>query len=256
MNQLYNHREIEKKWQDKWDNAQVFKSATNPKNKKYVLDMFPYPSGSGLHVGHPEGYTATDIYCRYLKMSGFDVMHPMGWDAFGLPAENYAIKMGVHPKVSTEQNIKNFTRQVKSFGFCYDWEREINTSSPEYYKWSQWFFLLLYKRGLVYKKKAPVNWCNSCNTVLANEQVVSGKCERCESEVVKKDLEQWFFKVTAYAEELLSNLEKLEWSDALKIMQRNWIGKSNGAEIDFQIKDSDKLIKVFKTRHDNLYVAT
>lgn len=256
MNLQYNHKEIEKKWQDKWDKSQVFKTCDSKKNKKYVLDMFPYPSGAGLHVGHPEGYTATDIYSRYLRMKNFNVIHPIGWDAFGLPAENYAIKMGVHPKESTSKNIANFKRQIKSFGFSYDWDREINTSDPNYYKWSQWFFLLLYKNGLAYKKKASVNWCDSCMTVLANEQVVDGKCERCGSEVIKKDLEQWFFRVTKYAEELLNDLDNLNWPEALKIMQRNWIGKSSGAEIDFKIKNSDKIIKVFTTRPDTLYGAT
>ncbi|HNV96892.1 MAG TPA: class I tRNA ligase family protein, partial [bacterium] len=253
----YKHLEIEKKWQDKWEESGVFKlDKKQAKDKKYVLDMFPYPSGAGLHVGHPEGYTATDIYCRYLRANEFNVIHPMGWDAFGLPAENYAIKIGVHPKESTKKNIDNFKRQIKSFGFSYDWDREVNTSDSKYYKWSQWFFLLLYKNKLAYKKKAPVNWCETCKTVLANEQVVDGKCERCEGIVIKKDLEQWFFRVTAYAERLLNDLEGLNWPEALKTMQRNWIGKSEGAEIDFKIKDGEKNIKVFTTRPDTLYGAT
>lgn len=257
MNQSYNHLEIEKKWQDKWSESGIFETSKDTKKKKkYVLDMFPYPSGAGLHVGHPEGYTATDIYSRYLRFNNFSVMHPIGWDAFGLPAENYAIKMGVHPKDSTKKNIENFKKQIRSFGFSYDWDREINTSSPEYYKWSQWFFLLLYKNGLAYKKKAPVNWCDSCMTVLANEQVVDGKCERCSSEVIKKDLEQWFFKVTAYAQELLDKLDDLKWPEALKTMQRNWIGKSEGALIKFEIQNSKFKIEVFTTRPDTLYGAT
>ncbi len=236
MDLAYNHQDIEPKWQKKWEDSHVFKADNNSqKEKKYVLDMFPYPSGAGLHVGHPEGYTATDIYCRYLRMKGYEVIHPMGWDAFGLPAENYAIQIGVHPQKSIADNIVNFTKQIKSLGFSYDWDREINTSDPDYYKWSQWFFLLLYKNDLAYKKKAPVNWCESCKTVLANEQVVDGKCERCKNEVIQKDLEQWFFKVTEYADELLDGLDKLEWSHALKTMQKNWIGKSEGAEIKFQI---------------------
>jgi leucyl-tRNA synthetase len=240
MDLAYNHQEVEKKWQKKWEESHVFKADNkSQKEKKYVLDMFPYPSGAGLHVGHPEGYTATDIYSRYLRMKGYEVIHPLGWDAFGLPAENYAIKIGVHPQKSTRENIVNFTKQIKSFGFSYDWDREINTSDPSYYKWSQWFFLLLYKNGLAYKKKAPVNWCESCKTVLANEQVVDGHCERCKNEVIKKDLEQWFFKVTEYAEELLDGLDNLEWSHALKTMQRNWIGKSEGAEIEFRIKNNE-----------------
>jgi leucyl-tRNA synthetase len=239
MDLAYNHQKIEQKWQKEWEKSQVFKIDENSgKEKKYVLDMFPYPSGAGLHVGHPEGYTATDIYSRYLRMKGYEVIHPLGWDAFGLPAENYAIKIGVHPQKSTTENIANFTKQIKSLGFSYDWDREINTSSPEYYKWSQWFFLLLYKNNLAYQKKAPVNWCESCQTVLANEQVVDGKCERCHHEVIKKDLKQWFFKVTAYADELLEGLDKLEWSPALKAMQRNWIGKSEGGEIEFQVKSN------------------
>ncbi len=241
MNLAYKHQDIERKWQEKWSLAHVFRADSNSsKPKKYILDMFPYPSGAGLHVGHPEGYTATDIYARYLRMQGYEVMHPIGWDAFGLPAENYAIKIGVHPQESTTKNINNFIKQIKSFGFSYDWEREINTSDPEYYRWSQWFFLLLYKNGLAYKKKAPVNWCASCQTVLANEQVVNGRCERCKNEVVKKDLAQWFFKVTAYAEELLEDLDKLDWPPALKTMQKNWIGKSEGAEINFNV-ESEKL---------------
>ena len=248
MEQSYNHKEIEKKWQEIWEKKNIFKADDNSKKpKKYVLDMFPYPSAAGLHVGHPEGYTATDIYSRYLRMNGYEVIHPMGWDAFGLPAENYAIQINVHPKKSIAGNIKTFSRQIKSFGFSYDWDREINTSDPEYYKWSQWFFLLLYKNGLAYKKKAPVNWCESCKTVLANEQVIDGKCERCKNEVVQKDLEQWFFKVTQYSEELLEGLDRLEWSESLKTMQRNWIGKSEGALIEFPISNSQFSIKDYKT---------
>ena len=253
MDLAYNHQEIESKWQKKWEDSHIFKANDNSqKEKKYVLDMFPYPSGAGLHVGHPEGYTATDIYSRYLRMKGYEVIHPMGWDAFGLPAENYAIQIGVHPKKSTADNIVNFTKQIKSFGFSYDWDREINTSDPSYYQWSQWFFLLLYKNNLAYQKKAPVNWCESCKTVLANEQVVDGHCERCKSEVVNKDLEQWFFKVTEYADELINDLDKLEWSQALKTMQKNWIGKSEGAEVEFKIKNQESNIKNYK----KLYIAS
>jgi leucyl-tRNA synthetase len=253
MDLAYNHQDIEPKWQKKWEDSHVFRANDkSKKEKKYVLDMFPYPSGAGLHVGHPEGYTATDIYSRYLRMKGYEVIHPLGWDAFGLPAENYAIKIGVHPQKSTQENIANFTKQIKSLGFSYDWEREINTSDPSYYKWSQWFFLLLYKNNLAYQKKAPVNWCESCQTVLANEQVVDGKCERCQSEVIQKDLKQWFFKVTEYADELINGLDKLEWSHALKTMQKNWIGKSEGAEIDFQIKSTKLKVTEFK----KIYFAT
>jgi len=251
---IYDHKTIESKWQARWDKENVFaaKDSVKPGKKKYVLDMFPYPSGAGLHVGHPEGYTATDIYCRYLRMKGYEVLHPMGWDAFGLPAENYAIKSGVHPKESTEQNIRTFTRQIKSLGFSYDWSRELSTSDPDYYRWTQWLFLQLYKAGLAYKKAAPVNWCPSCQTVLANEQVVDGKCERCGSAVEMKNLEQWFFKITgaskkekgtsnkgvdknSYPERLLNNLDKLDWPEPIKTMQRNWIGRSEGAEIAFPI---------------------
>jgi len=243
----YNHNTIESKWQKRWEQDAIFSASDKPKadKKKYILDMFPYPSGAGLHVGHPEGYTATDIYCRYLRMQGYEVLHPMGWDAFGLPAENYAIKSGVHPKESTESNIKTFTRQIKSLGFSYDWSRELSTSNPDYYRWTQWLFLQLYKAGLAYKKAAPVNWCPSCQTVLANEQVVDGKCERCGTPVEQKNLEQWFFRITgagkggSYPERLLDHLEKLDWPEPIKAMQKNWIGKSEGAEIGFRVQDSE-----------------
>jgi len=256
----------EKKWQDKWEKNGLYKANdSSDKPKKYILDMFPYPSGAGLHVGHPEGYTATDIYSRYLRMNGFNVLHPMGWDAFGLPAENYAIKSGVHPVESTNKNINTFRRQIKSLGLSYDWSREVNTSVPDYYKWTQWFFLFLYKQNLVYKKKAKVNWCDSCQTVLANEQVVQGKCERCNNDVIQKDMAQWFFKTTDYAEKLLSGLEKIDWPEPIKLMQKNWIGKSEGAEIEFRINppqlrgragNSELRIKVFTTRPDTLFGAT
>ena len=204
--------------------------------KMYILDMFPYPSSAGLHVGHPEGYTATDIVARYMRMRGKRVLHPMGWDAFGLPAENYAIKQGVHPRETTWKNIENFRRQIKMLGFSYDWSREINTADPAYYKWTQWLFLALYRRGLAYRKQAPVNWCTSCQTVLAREQVINGKCERCKREVVQKDLEQWFFRITEYADRLLDDLDGLDWPEPIKLMQRNWIGRSEGAEIDFEMR--------------------
>jgi leucyl-tRNA synthetase len=232
----YNHQQIEKKWQKYWEEKNIFKTNDKAKGKKkYILDMFPYPSGAGLHVGHPEGYTATDILARYSRMNGFNVLHPMGWDSFGLPAENYAIKMGVHPQKTTQKNIKRFTSQIKSIGLSYDWSRELNTSDPEYYKWTQWLFLQFYKKGLAYKKLAAVNWCPKDHTVLANEQVVDGKCERCGSEVIQKKLSQWFFKITDYAEELLSEIDKLDWPEPIKLIQRNWIGKSQGAEIDFSV---------------------
>ncbi|MEK7125469.1 MAG: leucine--tRNA ligase [Patescibacteria group bacterium] len=277
----YDHRLVEKKWQKRWDDEGIFKAADNVKRekKRYILDMFPYPSGAGLHVGHPEGYTATDIYARYLRMNGYQVLHPMGWDAFGLPAENYAIKNGVHPAESTASNIKTFTRQIKSLGFSYDWSREVNTSAPEYYKWTQWLFLQLYKAGLAYKKAAPVNWCPSCQTVLANEQVVDGKCERCGTAVVQKNLEQWFFKITgesfelqvssykkkkkaSYPERLLNNLESLDWPEPIKTVQRNWIGKSEGASIIFSLveipgqEDGKHSVEIFTTRPDTIFGAT
>jgi len=232
---MYNHREIEKKWQKRWLDDKTFQVSDNPKKKYYCLDMFPYPSSNGLHVGHPEGYTATDIFSRFLRMHGYDVLHPMGWDAFGLPAENYAIKKGIHPRETTEKNIENFRKQIQSLGFSYDWSREINTSSPEYYKWTQWLFLEFYKHGLAYKKKAPVNWCDSCKTVLANEQVQEGSCERCGHAVTQKELAQWFFKVTKYAEELLTDLADIDWPDSIKRAQQNWIGRSEGALLQFPL---------------------
>ena len=256
MTTFYNHQAVEKKWQQQWQAEDLFSAHKEKGAKKYILDMFPYPSAEGLHVGHPESYTATDIMARYFRFKGFNVLHPIGFDAFGLPAENYAIKQGIHPKVTTSKAIANFTKQIKSLGFSYDWSRQVITSSPDYYRWTQWLFLQLYKKGLAYKKKAPVNWCTSCQTVLANEQVVDGKCERCENEVIQKDLEQWFFNVTDYAEELLSRIEDLDWSEALKATQRNWIGKSEGAEIEFSILNSEASIKVFTTRPDTLFGAT
>jgi leucyl-tRNA synthetase len=241
----YHPQSIETKWQKEWNRSGYPKPKT-AQQKYYILDMFPYPSGDGLHVGHVENYTATDILARFMRMRGYAVLHPIGWDAFGLPAENFAIKTGVHPEKKTHQNIKNFTRQIKSLGMSYDWEREIDTSSPEYYKWTQWMFLFLYKNGLAYKKKARVNWCPSCQTVLANEQVVDGKCERCKSEVVQKDLEQWFFKITDFVEDtrsqtgkkisgLLSGLKKADWPNSTKAAQENWIGRSEGATVKFSL---------------------
>ncbi len=239
----YNHLKIEKKWQKYWETKKIFVAKdTDKRPKKYILDMFPYPSGAGLHVGHPEGYTATDILSRYSRMKGFNVMHPMGWDAFGLPAENYAIKEGIHPQKTTQKNIKRFTEQIKSIGLSYDWSREVSTSAPDYYKWTQWLFLQLYKKGLAYKKEANVNWCPKDNTVLANEQVVDGACERCGTKVVQKNLSQWFFKITNYAEELLADLDKLDWPEPIKSMQRNWIGKSQGAEINFELAEKSNYV--------------
>ena len=193
--------------------------------RKYVLDMFPYPSAAGLHVGHPEGYIATDIYCRYLRMKGFNVLHPMGFDSFGLPAENYALKTGTHPRVSTEQNIARFTSQIKSLGFSYDWDRPISTSEPHYYRWTQWIFLKMWEKGLAYEAEVPINWCPSCMTGLANEEVKDGLCDRCGTPVTRRNLRQWIMKITAYAERLLADLDKLQWSESLKLMQKNWIGR-------------------------------
>jgi len=260
----YNPREIEKKAQKKWKNNPDLAQAKNAskKEKRFILDMFPYPSGAGLHVGHVESYTATDIYSRYLRMRGFEVLHPQGFDAFGLPAENYAIKTGVHPKATIEEAIRVFKKQIDSLGFSYDWSREVNSSTPEYYKWTQWLFLLFYKNGLAYKKKAKVNWCPKCQTVLANEQAENGKCERCESEVVQKDLEQWFFKITDFVENkgetagLLSGLDKIDWPESTKLLQKNWIGKSEGAEFRMKIENSEKEFSVYTTRVDTVFGMT
>ena len=254
----YNPNKIEEKWQKYWQTHKTFVTPkkVDPKKKQYILDMFPYPSGAGLHVGHPEGYTATDIYARYSRMQGKQVLHPMGWDAFGLPAENYAIKQGTHPSITTQKNIKRFREQIKAIGLSYDWSREVDTSDPDYYKWTQWLFLLFYKNGLAYKKEARVNWCPKDNTVLANEQVVSGRCERCGSEVIQKMLSQWFFKITDYAERLLDDMEGLDWPEPIKAMQRNWIGKSEGALVSFSLSNVKKSVEVFTTRPDTLFGAT
>ncbi|MFA5995144.1 MAG: leucine--tRNA ligase [Patescibacteria group bacterium] len=257
MDNKYQPNIIEPKWQKYWQDNNYYQAADNStKPKFYCLDMFPYPSANGLHVGHPEGYTATDIFSRYKRMGGFNVLHPMGWDAFGLPAENYAIKTGVDPDTSTHNNIKNFTRQIKALGFSYDWSREIDTSSPEYYCWTQWIFLQMYQHGLAYRKKAHVNWCASCQTVLANEQVVNGACERCKNPVMQKDLEQWFFRITDYADKLLADLDSIDWPEPIKLMQRNWIGKSVGINIDYDLENSDQHITVFTTRPDTNFGAT
>ncbi len=255
---MYDHKAIDKKWQDEWEKEHLYKTPPNPdpNKKRYILCMFPYPSGAGLHVGHPLSYTATDILSRFNRMSGFSVLYPMGWDAFGLPAENYAIKTGTPPAESTAKNIQTFKRQIKSLGLSYDWSREINTSDPDYYKWTQWLFLLLYKNGLAYKKEAMVNWCPKDQTVLANEQVKDGRCERCGTVVEQKLLSQWFFKITDFAEELLNDLEALDWPEPIKHMQRNWIGKSEGAEIRFQVAGFREPVTVFTTRPDTLFGAT
>ncbi|WHE06863.1 leucine--tRNA ligase [Thermoanaerobacterium thermosaccharolyticum] len=250
-------RDIDRKWQKKWEETELYKF--NPQNmdkKLYCLEMFSYPSGAKLHAGHWYNYGPADSWARMKRMQGYEVFHPMGFDAFGLPAENYAIKTGIHPQDSTLQNIKTMERQLKEMGATFDWDYEVITCLPEYYKWTQWVFLQLYKKGLAYRKKAPVNWCPSCKTVLANEQVVEGTCERCGSEVTKKDLTQWFLKITDYAEELLEKLDELDWPEKTKMMQRNWIGKSDGAEIEFKVDGKDISFKVFTTRADTLYGVT
>lgn len=252
-----NLQAIDKKQQARWEKEKLFASPRLPKDKKfYCLDMFPYPSGAGLHVGHPEGYTASDIITRYKLMNGFDVLHPMGWDAFGLPAENYAIATGIHPAVTTQKNIDNFRRQIKSLGLAYDWDREINTTDPAYYRWTQWIFLQLFKRGLAYEATVPINWCPSCKTGLANEEVFNGKCERCGHAIERKMLRQWMLKITAYAERLLEDLDGLDWPESTLAMQKNWIGKSKGAEVLFQIDGSKDKLTVFTTRPDTLFGAT
>ena len=253
----YNHLKIESKWQDIWENEKTFKSEIDPdKEKCYILDMFPYPSGAGLHVGHPLGYTATDIYSRFKRLNNFNVLHPIGWDAFGLPAEQYAIKTGTHPKITTEENIKNFKRQIKMLGFSYDWDREINTTDEKYYKWTQWIFLQLYKKGLAYEAKVPVNWCPELKAVLANEEVVDGKSEIGGHPVIRKPMRQWMFKITEYAESLLEGLDDLDWPESVKELQKNWIGKSIGAKVIFKLPTIEKHIEVFTTRPDTLFGAT
>ena len=253
----YNFSEIEKKWQTKWAEGDVFKVTEDPdKEKYYVLEMFPYPSGK-LHMGHVRNYSIGDVLARFKKMKGFNVLHPMGWDSFGLPAENAAIKHGVEPSKWTWEYIGEMREQLKELGLSYDWDREVATCHPDYYKWMQWIFIQFYKKGLAYKKENPVNWCPSCQTVLANEQVVDGKCERCKTLVGKKDLSQWYFKITDYAERLLDNLEELPgWPNKVKLMQKNWIGKSIGAEVTFEIDGFDKGLDVFTTRPDTLYGVT
>jgi leucyl-tRNA synthetase len=255
MSTPYNHRAIEKKWHDHWEEHPVNPKDPN-KKKYYCLDMFPYPSGNGLHVGHWRGYVISDVWSRYKLLQGYYIVHPMGWDAFGLPAENYAIKMGVHPAKSTAENVANIKRQINEIAALYDWDMEVNTTDPDFYKWTQWIFVKMFKEGLAYEKEFPINWCPSCKTGLANEEVVNGKCERCGSEVTKKNLRQWMLKITAYADRLLNDLDKLDWPEKVKKMQSDWIGKSYGAEVDFEVADSDKKITVYTTRPDTLYGAT
>ncbi|MBO4388875.1 MAG: leucine--tRNA ligase [Spirochaetales bacterium] len=256
----YPFNDIEKKWQDFWEKNGTFRTVEDPsfpkEKRRYVLDMFPYPSGAGLHVGHPEGYTATDIYCRYLRMNGYNVLHPMGFDSFGLPAENYAIQTGTHPGITTEKNIANFIRQIKSLGFSYDWSRQVETHTAEYYHWTQWIFLQLYKKGLAYEAQMPINWCPHCKTGLANEEVKEGHCERCGSHVERRNIRQWVLKITAYADRLLEDLDQLDWPESVKTMQRNWIGRSEGASVLFKVDGLDENLEVFTTRCDTLFGAT
>src|SRR6266403_58029 len=267
----YPFDQIESKWQAIWEERQLFcvpnpgeKNFDPSKPKFYILDMFPYPSGAGLHVGHPEGYTATDILARYKRMRGYNVLHPMGWDAFGLPAEQYAIETGTHPRDTTARNIATFHRQIQALGFSYDWDREISTYDPAYYRWTQWIFLKLYERGLAYLADVPVNWCPALGTVLANEEVIDGKSERGGYEVVRKPMRQWMLRITAYAERLLAGLAQLDWPENVKEMQRNWIGRSEGARIRFRLcqpdgtplPEAEAFFDVFTTRPDTLFGAT
>ena len=252
----YDYKNIEKKWQEIWDEKNAFEAKqdfTLP--KYYALVEFPYPSGQGLHVGHPRPYTALDIVSRKKRMQGYNVLFPMGWDAFGLPTENYAIKNKIHPKIVTEKNVARFKSQLKALGLSFDWSREINTTDPEYYKWTQWIFLQLFKKGLAYKKEMAVNFCTSCKVVLANEEVVNGVCERCSSAVIRKVKSQWMLKITEYADRLISDLDGLDYIERVKTQQINWIGKSHGAEIDFNTTAGDKL-RVYTTRCDTLFGAT
>ena len=255
MIKAYNHKEIEKKWRNIWEEHPI-NVDDDKKPKYYCLDMFPYPSGSGLHVGHWRGYVLSDVWSRYKILNGYYIIHPMGWDAFGLPAENYAIKLGVHPSKSTAENIANIKRQMNEISAVYDWDMEVNTTDPEFYKWTQWIFVKMFKAGLAYEKEMPINWCPECKTGLANEEVVDGKCERCGEPVTKKNLRQWMLKITEYADRLLDDLDKLEWPEKVKKMQADWIGKSYGAEVDFSLEGREETIKVYTTRPDTLYGAT
>jgi leucyl-tRNA synthetase len=251
---------IEPKWQKYWEEHKTFKAFEDPafprEKRRYVLDMFPYPSAQGLHVGHPEGYTATDIYCRYLRMNGYNVLHPMGFDAFGLPAENYAIKTGTHPAATTAANVNKFRSQIKALGFSYDWDREVDTSRQEYYRWTQWIFLKLFEKGLAYEAESPINWCPSCKTGLANEEVKDGLCERCGAKVTRRRIRQWILKITAYAERLLQDLDGLDWPESVKLMQRNWIGRSEGANVTFTVDGTGDRLDIYTTRPDTLFGVT
>ena len=257
MAEVYNHKVVEKKWQKVWDDEKAY-AATNDysKPKYYALVEFPYPSGQGLHVGHPRPYTALDIVARKRRMQGYNVLYPMGWDAFGLPTENYAIKNKIHPKIVTENNVKHFKDQLHSLGYSFDWDREINTTDPKYYKWTQWIFLKLFKAGLAYKKEMPINWCTSCKVGLANEEVVNGVCERCGAPVVRKVKSEWMLKITDYADKLIEGLNDVDYIERVKVSQKNWIGRSTGAEVDFQIKDTEDKLRIYTTRCDTLFGVT
>ncbi len=257
MAQPYNHKELEVKWQKVWDDEKAFATSTDySKPKYYALVEFPYPSGQGLHVGHPRPYTALDIVARKRRMQGYNVLYPMGWDAFGLPTENYAIQNHIHPKIVTKNNVERFKNQLHSLGYSFDWDREVNTTDPDYYKWTQWIFLKLFKAGLAYKSEMPINWCTSCKVGLANEEVVNGVCERCGAEVVRKVKSQWMLKITEYADKLIKDLDDVDYIERVKVSQKNWIGKSQGAEVDFRIAGKEDKLRVYTTRPDTLFGAT
>ena len=257
MSEVYNHKVVEKKWQKVWDDEKAFAATQDyTKPKYYALVEFPYPSGQGLHVGHPRPYTALDIVARKRRMQGYNVLYPMGWDAFGLPTENYAIKNKIHPKIVTENNVKHFKEQLHSLGYSFDWDREINTTDPNYYKWTQWIFLKLFKAGLAYKKEMPINWCTSCKVGLANEEVVNGVCERCGAPVVRKVKSEWMLKITEYADKLIEGLNDVDYIERVKVSQKNWIGRSTGAEVDFAIKGKEEKLRIYTTRCDTLFGVT
>lgn len=255
MSSRYEFREIEKKWRAEWEKKPINTEKPGKPNY-YCLDMFPYPSGTGLHVGHWRGYVLSDVISRYKILQGYYVLHPMGWDAFGLPAENFAISHNIHPAISTAENIANVKRQLHEISAIYDWDKEVNTTDPKFYKWTQWIFVQMFKKGLAYEKEMPLNWCPSCKCVLANEEATNGVCERCGSQVTKKNLRQWMLKITAYADRLLDDLNQLDWPDKVKKMQTDWIGRSYGAEVAFKVVGSDKELVVYTTRPDTLYGAT
>ena len=256
---VYNHKAVEKKWREKWEENPVnprMDDNGNKKQKYYCLDMFPYPSGNGLHVGHWRGYVISDVWSRYKLQQGYYIIHPMGWDAFGLPTENYAIKNKIHPKIVTKNNIDHFKEQLQSIGYSFDWDREINTTDPDYYKWTQWIFLKLFKAGLAYKQEMPINWCTSCKVGLANEEVVNGVCERCGSPVVRKVKSEWMLKITDYADKLIEGLDHVDYIERVKTQQKNWIGRSTGAEVDFAIAGKEDKLRIYTTRCDTLFGVT